>query len=72
MYKRQLQANPSQNRPITGVVTSATDSEPLIGVSVQVKETATGGIPDIAVSYTHLDVYKRQPVERALKTWRRQ
>ena len=34
-----LQANPSQNRPITGVVTSATDSEPLIGVSVQVKET---------------------------------
>ena len=38
-----LQANPSQNKTISGVVTSATDSEPLIGVSVQVRETATGG-----------------------------
>lgn len=47
-----LQANPSQNRPITGVVTSATDSEPLIGVSVQVKETATGGITDIDGKYS--------------------
>ena len=27
-----LQANPSQNKTISGVVTSATDSEPLIGV----------------------------------------
>lgn len=42
-----LQANPSQNKPITGIVTSATDNEPLIGVSVQVKETATGGITDM-------------------------
>ena len=42
-----LQANPSQNKAVTGVVTSATDNEPLIGVSVQVKETATGGITDI-------------------------
>ena len=42
-----LQANPSQNKTISGVVTSATDSEPLIGVSVQVRETATGGITDI-------------------------
>ena len=36
-----------QNKAVTGVVTSATDNEPLIGVSVQVKETATGGITDI-------------------------
>lgn len=42
-----LQANPSQNKTVTGVVTSGTDNEPLIGVSVQVKETATGGITDI-------------------------
>ncbi|MCD8092892.1 MAG: TonB-dependent receptor [Bacteroides sp.] len=42
-----LWANPSQNKTITGVVTSGTDNEPLIGVSVQVKETATGGITDI-------------------------
>lgn len=42
-----LQANPSQNRTITGVVTSGTDGEPLIGVSVQVKETGSGGITDI-------------------------
>ena len=37
----------TQNKAVTGVVTSATDNEPLIGVSVQVKETATGGITDI-------------------------
>lgn len=42
-----LWANPSQNKTITGVVTSGTDNEPLIGVSIQVKETATGGITDI-------------------------
>ena len=47
-----LQANPSQNKTISGVVTSATDSEPLIGVSVQVRETATGGITDIDGRYS--------------------
>lgn len=45
-----LRANPSQSKTITGVVTSATDGEPLIGVSVQVRETATGGIPTWTVS----------------------
>lgn len=33
-------------------MTSATDSEPLIGVSVQVRETATGGITDIDGRYS--------------------
>lgn len=46
-----LLANPSQNKTITGVVTSGTDNEPLIGVSVQVKETATGGITDMNGKY---------------------
>ena len=39
-------------KTISGVVTSATDSEPLIGVSVQVRETATGGITDIDGRYS--------------------
>ena len=47
-----LWANPSQNKTITGVVTSGTDNEPLIGVSVQVKETSTGGITDIDGRYS--------------------
>ena len=47
-----LQANPSQSKTITGVVTSASDSEPLIGVSVQVRETATGGITDMDGRYS--------------------
>jgi TonB-linked SusC/RagA family outer membrane protein len=47
-----LRANPTQSKTITGVVTSATDNEPLIGVSVQVKETATGGITDVDGRYT--------------------
>ena len=47
-----LQANPSQSKTISGVVTSATDNEPLIGVSVQVKETSTGGITDIDGNYS--------------------
>ena len=47
-----LRANPSQSKTITGVVTSATDGEPLIGVSVQVRETATGGITDMDGKYS--------------------
>lgn len=47
-----LWANPSQSKTITGVVTSSIDNEPLIGVSVQVKETATGGITDINGKYS--------------------
>lgn len=47
-----LLANPSQNKTITGIVTSGTDNEPLIGVSVQVKETATGGITDMDGKYS--------------------
>lgn len=47
-----LQANPSQSKTISGVVTSATDNEPLIGVSVQVKETSTGGITDMDGKYS--------------------
>mgnify|MGYP000163988139 CR=1 FL=1 len=47
-----LQAIPSQSKTISGVVTSATDNEPLIGVSVQVKETSTGGITDMDGKYS--------------------
>ncbi len=47
-----LWANPSQSKAISGVVTSAADGEPLIGVSVRVKETATGGITDIDGRYS--------------------
>ncbi len=47
-----LTANPSQNRTITGVVTSATDSEPLIGVSIFVKESAVGTITGIDGDYS--------------------
>lgn len=47
-----LQANPSQSKTISGVVTSATDNEPLIGVSVQVKEASTGAITDMDGKYS--------------------
>ena len=47
-----LWANPSQSKTVTGTVTSATDGFPLIGVTVQVKETATGGITDIDGHYS--------------------
>ena len=46
-----LQANPSQSKTVSGVVTSATDGEPLIGVSVQVKEAGTGSITNIDGQY---------------------
>lgn len=42
----------AQNKTVTGVVTSGTDSEPLIGVSVQVKEAGTGSITDIDGRYS--------------------
>lgn len=47
-----LWANPSQSKTVTGVVISATDNYPLIGVSVQVKETATGAITDLDGKYS--------------------
>ncbi len=47
-----LQANPSQSKTVSGIVTSATDNEPLIGVSVQVKEAGTGAITDIDGKYS--------------------
>ena len=37
---------------MSGIVTSATDGEPLIGVSVQVKGTSTGTITDLNGKYT--------------------
>lgn len=42
----------SQSKTVTGNVTSAADNEPLIGVSVQVKEDLTGGITDIDGNYS--------------------
>lgn len=47
-----LGANPSQDRTVSGVVTSAMDKEPLIGVSVLVKGTAIGGITDFDGKYS--------------------
>ena len=47
-----LEAAPSQNLKVSGIVTSATDGEPLIGVSVQVKGTSTGTITDLNGKYT--------------------
>ena len=42
---------------ISGTVVDSELNTPLSGVNVVVKGTSTG-----AVSYTHLDVYKRQPL----------
>ncbi len=42
-----LRANPFQSKSVSGLVTSATDNEPLIGVSVQVKGTTNGCITDM-------------------------
>ncbi len=47
-----LTANPSQNKTVAGVVTSATDGEPLIGVSILVKESATGTITGLDGDYS--------------------
>lgn len=47
-----LKAAPSQDLKVSGIVTSATDGEPLIGVSVQVKGTSTGTITDLNGKYT--------------------
>ena len=42
-----VKAVPSQTSTVSGVVTSATDELPLVGVSVLVKETANGTITDM-------------------------
>ena len=42
----------SNRIPLSLIHISATDSEPFIGVSVQVRETATGGITDIDGRYS--------------------
>lgn len=47
-----LLANTLQDKNITGVVTSATDNSPLIGVSVQIKGTSTGNITDLDGKYS--------------------
>ena len=47
-----LRANPTQDRNVTGLVTSATDGEPVIGASVQVKGTGKGTITDLNGRYT--------------------
>ena len=46
-----LQANPSQNKTVTGTVTAGTDNEPLIGVSILVKGTTDGAITDLDGNY---------------------
>jgi TonB-linked SusC/RagA family outer membrane protein len=47
-----LRANPSQSRTVSGVVTSVTDDEPLIGVSVLVKGTTNGTVTDLDGRYS--------------------
>ncbi|WP_071146953.1 SusC/RagA family TonB-linked outer membrane protein [Bacteroides ihuae] len=47
-----LRANPSQDRTVSGIVTSSVDREGLIGVSVRVKETLSGTITDINGRYS--------------------
>lgn len=46
-----LRANPSQVKQLSGVVTSATENEPLIGVSVRVKGTTNGCVTDLDGHY---------------------
>lgn len=54
-------ASPSQNTMLTGIVTSESDKQPLIGVSVQVKGTTRGSTTDTEGKY-QLDVNKGEMV----------
>jgi TonB-linked SusC/RagA family outer membrane protein len=47
-----MAVQPSPNKTVTGVVISSGDNQPLVGVSVRVKETSTGGITDIDGKYS--------------------
>ncbi len=47
-----LRANPFQDKSISGIVTSASDDEPLIGVSVVVKGTTNGIVTDFEGKYS--------------------
>lgn len=47
-----LRANPFQDKSISGIVTSASDAEPLIGVSVVVKGTTNGIVTDFDGKYS--------------------
>lgn len=47
-----LRANPMQSNPITGTVTSQSDGEPMIGVSVVIKGTGAGTITDFNGNYS--------------------
>jgi TonB-linked SusC/RagA family outer membrane protein len=47
-----LRANPSQDKSISGIVTSSVDAEPLIGVSVLVKGTSVGTITGVDGRYS--------------------
>lgn len=42
----------AQNRTVTGVVTSADDNQPLVGVSIVVKGTSNGTVTDIDGNYS--------------------
>lgn len=47
-----LWANPSQEKVVSGIVVSAIDNEPLIGVGVQVQGTTLGTITDFEGKYS--------------------
>ncbi len=55
-----LRANTTQSKPVTGSVLSATDNEPLIGVSVLVKGTTNGAITDIDGNFSVPNVQSGQ------------
>lgn len=64
-----LKAAPSQDLKVSGIVTSATDGEPLIGVSVQVKGTTTGTITDLNGKYTLNDLPDRRWYSLTSVSW---
>lgn len=45
----------AQNSPITGIVISAEDNEPIIGASVLVKGSTTGAVTDLDGKFTITD-----------------
>ena len=61
-FQDALRANPTQAKQVSGIITSATDDEPLIGVNVVVKGTDAGTISDINGKYT-IQVQNGQTLE---------
>lgn len=52
LWAMGIKAIPNQSLLVSGIVTSSTDGEPLIGVTVQIRGTNIGSITDIDGKYT--------------------